>query len=73
VSPPRCQTGRNFAERGLEGLADAPSSGRPREIDDDEVARALAMTLEDPPVGTTQWSVRRLRQRPGSATTTDLA
>ena len=29
---------RNFSERGLEGLETAPRSGRPREIDDDEVA-----------------------------------
>src|SRR5436189_4167322 len=27
---------RNFARRRLDGLADAPRSGRPREIDDDE-------------------------------------
>ena len=41
---------RNFSERGLDGLQDAPRSGRPREIDDDEVQRVLAMTLE-PPAG----------------------
>src|SRR3954470_9694304 len=51
---------RNFAERRLGGLAAAPRSGRPREIDDDEVRRVLAKTLEPPPDGTTHWSVRRL-------------
>ena len=40
---------RNFCDRRLEGLADAPRSGRPREIDDDEVQRVLAKTLETPP------------------------
>jgi transposase len=51
---------RNFSERRLEGLKDAPRSGRPRAIDDDEVRRVLAKTLERPPDGTTHWSVRRL-------------
>ena len=36
---------RNFTERGLEGLETAPRPGRPREIDDEEVQRVLAMTL----------------------------
>ena len=36
---------RNFSERGLEGLETAPRPGRPREIDDAEVQRVLAMTL----------------------------
>ena len=29
---------RNFSSGGLDGLETAPRSGRPREIDDDEVA-----------------------------------
>ena len=61
---------RNFCERGLEGLADAPRSGRPRQIDDDEVQRVLAMTLEAPPDGSTHWSVRRLAAATGIAPTT---
>lgn len=51
---------RNFCERRLEGLSDAPRSGRPRSVDDGEVQRVLAMTLETPPDGSTHWSVRRL-------------
>ena len=50
---------------GLEGLATAPRSGRPREIDDAEVQRVLAMTLEPPPDGSTHWSVRRLAAAAG--------
>ena len=61
---------RSFSERGLDGLRDAPRSGRPREIDDDEVQRVLAMTLESPPDGSTQWSVRRLAAATGLSATT---
>jgi len=61
---------RNFSQRRLDGLADAPRSGRPRTVDDDEVARVLAMTLEPPPDGTTQWSVRRLAAATGVSATT---
>jgi transposase len=61
---------RNFCERGLDGLVDAPRSGRPRQIDDDEVRRVLAKTLEPPPDGTTHWSVRRLAAATGISATT---
>jgi len=61
---------RNFCERRLEGLLDAPRSGRPRTVDDDEVQRVLAMTLETPPDGSTHWSVRRLAAATGSSPTT---
>jgi transposase len=61
---------RSFAERGLAGLADAPRSGRPRTIDDDEVQRVVAMTLQTPPDGSTQWSVRRLAAATGISPTT---
>ncbi len=61
---------RNFCDRRLEGLVDAPRAGRPREIDDDEVQRVLATTLEPAPDGTTHWSVRRLAAATGIAPTT---
>lgn len=61
---------RSFSERGLAGLADAPRSGRPRQIDDDEVQRVLAKTLEPPPDGSTHWSVRRLAAVTGLSATT---
>jgi transposase len=61
---------RSFCERGLDGLVDAPRSGRPRQIDDDEVQRVLAKTLEPPPDGTTHWSVRRLAAATGISPTT---
>ena len=61
---------RNFSERGLDGLQTAPRTGRPREIDDAEVARVLAMTLEPPPDGSTQWSARRLAAAAGISAST---
>jgi putative transposase len=61
---------RSFGERRLEGLADAPRSGRPRTIDDDEVKRVLAKTLEQPTDGSTHWSVRRLAAATGISATT---
>jgi transposase len=56
---------RNFCARRMEGLETAPRSGRPRQIDDSEVQRVLAMTLEAPPDGSTHWSVRRLAAATG--------
>jgi transposase len=61
---------RNFSERGLDGLQTAPRAGRPRRIDDDEVQRVLAKTLEPPPDGTTHWSVRRLAAATGISAST---
>jgi transposase len=61
---------RNFAERGRDGLCDRPRSGRPRSVDDDQVKRVLAKTLEPPPDGTTHWSVRRLAEATGVSATT---
>jgi transposase len=61
---------RSFSERGLEGLKDAPRSGRPRQVDEDEVQRVLALTLEPPPDGSSQWSVRRLAAATGLSATT---
>ena len=63
---------RNFSERGLEGLRTAPRTGRPREIDDAEVQRVLAMTLEAPPDGSTHWSARRLAAAAGISASTVL-
>src|SRR3712207_2908403 len=48
-----------FLASGLEGLNDAPRSGRPKTVDD---AAILAATLEPPPakLGVTHWSTRLL-------------
>ena len=48
-----------YAREGIEGLTDAPRSGRPKRIDD---AQIIARTLEPPPerLGITHWSSRLL-------------
>ena len=61
---------RKFAEQRSAGLADAPRSGRPRRIEDEDVQRLLAKTLEPPPDGSTHWSVRRLAAATGVSPTT---
>src|SRR3954465_7149970 len=61
---------RSFCEQRMAGLADAPPPRRPRTIDDDEIQRVLATTLEKPPDGSTQWSVRRLAAATGISPTT---
>lgn len=60
----------SFCERRLDGVTDAPRSGRPHTIDDDGIQRVLAMTPEAPPDGSTQWSVRRLATATGISPTT---
>jgi transposase len=51
-----------YQSRGLAGLADAPRSGRPRELDHRAI---VAETLKPPPkkLGVTHWSSRLLAQR----------
>lgn len=53
-----------FTTRGVDGLADLPRSGRPKEIDD---ASIIAATLELPPesLAVTHWSSRLLAKHLG--------
>ena len=65
VSRPTVNLWRDrYAERGLQGLADEPRPGRPRQVD--RVA-ILAATLDPPPasLGVTHWSSRLLAPRVG--------
>lgn len=59
-----------FAREGLVALADRPRPGRPREIDEEDVQRVIAKTLEPPPEGEARWSVRLLARELGMAPTT---
>lgn len=45
-----------FEQDGLEGLTDAPRSGRPRTISDDKVAEVIEKTLQSKPSNATHWS-----------------
>lgn len=50
---------------GINGLDDAPRSGRPRNIADEKVAEVVRLTLEEKPKGATHWSTRDLAKRTG--------
>ena len=54
-----------FLEQRLDGLLDQPRSGRPRMIDDADVERVIALTLETTPKDATHWSTRSMAQRSG--------
>ena len=54
-----------FLEQRLDGLLDQPRSGRPRMIDDADVERVIALTLEATPKDATRWSTRSMARRSG--------
>ena len=54
-----------FLEQRLDGLLDQPRSGRPRMIDDADVERMIALTLEATPKDATHWSTRSMARRSG--------
>ena len=54
-----------FLEQRLDGLLDQPRSGRPRMIDDADVERVIALTLEATPKDATHWSTRSMARRSG--------
>ncbi len=70
VSRPTVATWRRrFAERRLEGLADAPRPGAGCSIGDAAVERVVALTLEEAPKGATHWSTRSMARRAGMSQT----
>ena len=56
---------RETLEQRLDGLLDQPRSGRPRMIDDADVERVIALTLEATPKDATHWSTRSMARRSG--------
>lgn len=70
VSRPSVMTWRRrFAEHGLEGLSDAPRSGAPRKVGDEEIERLIVLTLESQPKGATHWSTRTMARQAGMSQT----
>jgi len=61
---------RRFEARRLAGLGDAPRPGREPTYDRAARDRVIALTLEQPPDGTTHWSARRMAARTGISITT---
>jgi transposase len=55
-----------FQADGIEGLADAPRSGRPRSYDDDAVRDLCTLATSTPPAPFALWSHARLAQAMGN-------
>src|SRR4051794_21238307 len=51
---------RRFLCDRVEGLLDEVRPGRPRTIDDDQIAAVIERTLRSMPVGATHWSIRSM-------------
>jgi len=60
---------RFIAER-IEGLYDEVRSGRPRSIEDEQVAELITKTLTRKPTAGTHWSVRTMAQQTGVSKST---
>ena len=60
---------KRWAESGLAGLHSEWRPGRPRSIDDEQVAELVKTALERKPATTTQWSVRALATETGLSPT----
>lgn len=56
---------RRFRQHGVEGLHDELKSGRPRSIDDEQVAELIQTVLSEQPEGATHWTVRGVSDATG--------
>lgn len=61
---------RRFLKDRLEGLLDEARPGRPRTIDDDQVAAVIERTLRSTPADATHWSIRSMAGETGFSHTT---
>jgi transposase len=59
-----------FITGGIAALGDEVRPGAPRQIGDDQVERAVRLTLEQAPKGATHWSSRALATRTGLSQST---
>jgi transposase len=59
-----------FITGGIAALGDEARPGAPRQIGDDQVERAVRLTLEDAPRAATHWSSRALAARTGMSQST---
>lgn len=66
VTPQTVSKWRNrFVSLRLEGLTDAPRTGKPRTIEDAQVEAVITRTLESTPKDATHWSTRSLAKEVG--------
>jgi transposase len=61
---------RRFLKDRIDGLLDEARAGRPRTIDDDQVATVIERTLRSTPRDTTHWSIRSMATETGFSHTT---
>src|ERR1700739_4739076 len=61
---------RRFLKDRCDGLLDEVRPGRPRTIDDDQVAAVIERTLRTTPVDATHWSIRSMATETGFSHTT---
>ena len=61
---------RRFLKDRIEGLLDEARPGRPRTIDDDQVAAVIERTLRSTPGDATHWSIRSMAGATGFSHTT---
>jgi len=61
---------RRFLADRLDGLLDEARPGRPRTIDDDQVAAVIERTLRTTPADATHWSIRSMAAETGFSHTT---
>ena len=61
---------RRFLKERIEGLLDEARPGRPRTIDDDQVAAVIERTLRSTPADATHWSIRSMAGVMGFSHTT---
>jgi transposase len=61
---------RRFLQDRIDGLLDEVRPGRPRTIDDDQVAAVIERTLRSTPTDATHWSIRSMAAATGCSHTT---
>ena len=61
---------RRFLQDRCDGLLDEARPGRPRTIDDDQVAAVIERTLRTTPIDATHWSIRSMAAETGFSHTT---
>ena len=61
---------RRFVVDRIDGLMDEPRLGRPRTIEDDQVAAVIERTLFSTPADATHWSIRSMAKEVGLSHTT---
>ena len=61
---------RRFLKDRIDGLYDEPRPGRPRTIEDDQVAAVIERTLATTPKDATHWSIRSMAKEVGLSHTT---